>query len=80
MPSGNLTSCCAFQMVVNQRMVAEKVDGLTPEDTIVEIVDWAEAGAAAVKAKQGAEYRLGVVIGLVVGIGLRSSSKYLDPA
>ena len=60
------------------RMDAQKVDSTIPENSMVQIVDYAEPGKAPVKPNKPVNIALGLIFGLIMGVGLAFFIEYLD--
>jgi capsular exopolysaccharide synthesis family protein len=60
------------------KLEAEKLDLNLPQNSMVQITDWAEPGKAPVKPNKTVNIVLGLVFGMVMGIGLAFFIEYLD--
>jgi capsular exopolysaccharide synthesis family protein len=60
------------------KLESEKVDSTLPQNSMVQITDWAVPGKAPVKPNKPVNIALGLIFGLVMGIGLAFFIEYLD--
>jgi len=60
------------------KLESEKVDLNLPQNSMVQITDWAVPGKAPVKPNKALNIILGLIFGLVMGVGLAFFIEYLD--